>query len=75
MKSSDFRSAYWVIFMLFCDLRIFSKSTFSKDSFRNILFVSNTWDPGQIHCFVGPDLVPNCLQKLSADNTEENQAP
>ena len=25
--------------------------------------------PDQAQCFVGPDLGPNCLQRLSADNT------
>ena len=31
--------------------------------------MSNGLDPDQVRCFVGPDLGPNCLQKLSADNT------
>ena len=30
---------------------------------------SNSLDPDQAHRYVGPDLDPNCLQKLSADNT------
>ena len=29
--------------------------------------MSNSLDPHQAHCFVGPDLGPNCLQRLSAD--------
>ena len=41
---------------------------FSKNSFRNTLKVSNSLDPVQALCFVGPDLGPNCLQKLSADD-------
>ena len=41
----------------------FSKSTFSKTSFRNTIRVSNSLDPDS----VGPDLVPNRLQRLSAD--------
>ena len=28
----------------------------------------NSLDSDQALCFVGPDLVPNCLQKLSADD-------
>ena len=31
--------------------------------------VSNSLDPDQARRFVGPDLGPNCLQRLSADNT------
>ena len=30
---------------------------------------SNSLDPDQAQHSVGPDLDPNCLQKLSADNT------
>ena len=33
-----------------------------------ILRVSNSLDPDQARCFVGPDLGPICLQRLSADN-------
>ena len=32
----------------------------------NIITVSNSLDPDHV---VGPDLVPNCLQRFSADNT------
>ena len=31
--------------------------------------MSNSFDPGQARHFVGPDLGPNCLQRLSADDT------
>ena len=31
--------------------------------------VSNGFDPDQAQRFVGPDLGPNCIQKLSADDT------
>ena len=30
--------------------------------------VSNSLDPDQARCFDGPDLGPNCLQKLSAND-------
>ena len=57
--------------MLFCHLLIFfSKSTFLKNSFRNTIRVSNSLDPDQARHLVGPDLGPNCLQKLSADDTQ-----
>ena len=47
----------------------FSKSTFLKNSFKNTVKVSNSLGPDQARHFVGPDLVLNCLQKLSADDT------
>ena len=43
------------------------KLTFSKKSFRISIRVSNSLDPDQACQFVGPDLGPNCLQRLSAD--------
>ena len=56
-------------FILFWRLLIFfSKSTFSKHSFRNTIWVSNRLVPDQAQHFVGPDLGPICLQKLSADD-------
>ena len=33
----------------------------------NTIRVSNSLDPDQARHFVGPDLGPNCLQRLSAD--------
>ena len=50
-------------------LIFFSKSTFLKNSFENIIRVANILDPDQALYFVGPDLGPNCLQKLSAGDT------
>ena len=59
--------------MLFvvCLFFFFQKPTFSKKSFRNTcaIRVSNSLDPDQARRFVGPDLGPNSLQKLSADDT------
>ena len=53
---------YWVIFHAFLSSAdIFpSKSTFSKNYFRNTIRVSNSLDPDQ---------APNYLQRLSADDT------
>ena len=45
----------------------FEKLNFSKNSFRNIFRVSNGLDPDQDRHNVGPDLGPNCLQRLSAE--------
>ena len=55
--------------MLFCHLMIFFKTNFLKNSFRNTIRVSSSLDPNQARHFVVPDLGPNCLQRLSADNT------
>ena len=35
--------------------------------------MSNSLDPDQARHFVGPDLGPNCLQKLSADDTTDKE--
>ena len=51
----------------------FLKSTFWKTSFRNTIRVSNSLDPDQARRFVGPDLDPNCLQRLSADDTSRQR--
>ena len=40
--------------------------------FFNTISVSNRLDPDQARHFVGPDLGPNCLQRLSADNKSQN---
>ena len=55
----------WEIFHAadFFKINFFEK--FSEDTIR----VSNSLDPDQAQHFVGPDLGPNCLQKLSADDT------
>ena len=47
----------------------FSKSTFLKNSSRNTIRVSNSLDLDHAQQYVGPDLGPNCLQKLSTDDT------
>ena len=47
----------------------FSNLNFSKSSFRYTMRVSNSLDPDKARHVVGPNLGPNCLQKLSADDT------
>ena len=49
--------------------RFFSKSTFLNNSFRITISVSNSLGPDQVLFVARPDLSPNCLQKLSAENT------
>ena len=47
----------------------FFKSTLSKNCFRNTIRVANSLDLDQAWYIVGPDLGPNCLHRLSADDT------
>ena len=54
----------------FCHLLIFSKSTFSENFIRNIIIRQSVKQA--IH-FVGPDLGPNCLQRLLADDTSRQR--
>ena len=55
------------IFSCFCWplLTFFLKLAFSNNSFRNTFRVSNSLDPDQEQHFMGPDLGPNCLQKMT----------
>ena len=46
---------------------------FSVKSFRKTIRMSTSLDPDQAHHFVKPDLGPNCLQKLSADDTSRQR--
>ena len=55
-------------FLSFVD---FFQNQFSKNSFRNTIRVTNIFDPDQVRNFVRPDLGPNCLQMISADDTKE----
>ena len=48
---------------------LFSKTSVFKTILSRKSSVSNSLDPDQARLFVGPDLGPNCLQMLSADNT------
>ena len=54
-----------VIFHTFCLLLVFFKFSF----FLKILRVSKSLDSDQVRHFFRPDLGPNCLQRLSADNS------
>ena len=66
--------AYLVILHAFSSLLSFFKIKFSvKNSFRNTIRVSNSWDQDQARHFVGPGLGPNCLQRLSADDTSRQR--
>ena len=53
--------------MIFGCLLLFFKIYFFK-KFSGMLSVSNSLDPDQDCCSVGPDLGPKCLLRLLADN-------
>ena len=48
----------------------FQNDLFLKNSFRTAIRLSNSLDPDQS---VGPDLGPNCFQRLSADDTSRQR--
>ena len=50
---------------------LLSNSTFSKSFFFQEYHqsIKNSMDPDQVRRFDGPDLGPNCLQKLSENDT------
>ena len=58
--------------MLFCHLDFFLNQPF-RFFFRNTISMSNILDPDQARQLVGPDLGPNCLQGLSADDTSRQK--
>ena len=62
-------SACWVIFhVFFSRLLIFFNITLSKIVFQEQHQSVKHLDPDQARLFVGPDMGPNCLQRLSADD-------
>ena len=50
-----------------------SADFFHKDLYRITIRVAYSLDPDQARLFVGPDLGPNCLQRLSADDTSRHR--
>ena len=58
------------MFFAVADL-FFQNQTFRKNSLRNTMKVSNSLDPDQN---VRPDLGPNALQKLTADDVSRSKA-
>ena len=51
----------------------FQNHFFLKISFRNTIRVSSSLDSDQARHFIEPDMGPNCLQRLSADNTSRQR--
>ena len=59
------------ILLACCRLLIVFKIDLLKHYFRNIIRVANSLDPDQARQDVGPILDPNCLQRLSTDDTSK----
>ena len=59
-------------FFAVCGFFFFSKFFF-PNFFSGIPSVSNSLDPDQARHFVEPGLGPNCLQRLSADDTRRQR--
>ena len=59
----DFR----ILLLLFLHTLLLCHFNLTMLGFFNNILVSNSLDPDQAQHFVGPDLSPNCLQRLSAD--------
>ena len=49
------------------------KNNFYSYSFRKTIRVSNSLDPDQARHIVGPELGPNCLKMLPADDTSQTE--
>ena len=65
---------YWVIFHAFLSSADFlSKSTCSKNSFSFTIRVSNSLDPDQARCFVGPDMGSNCFRSYQQTTLGDNK--
>ena len=70
LGSESVNSAYWEILHAFLSSAdFFFKINVSKIISRSTIRVSISLDPDQDQCFFRPDLVQNCLQMLSADDT------
>ena len=59
--------------MLSSSADFFQNRSFSKNTFTATIWVSNRLDPDQARRFFRPDLSPNRLQRLSADDTRRQK--
>ena len=57
------------VFLSSADFFFFKIIVVFKNSLRNTISMSTSLDPDQARRIVGPDLGPNCLPRLSADDT------
>ena len=68
LRKSAFRSAFGFSNIAFVIPSHFIIVTLWVLDFFKTVWESSSLDPDQARHFVGPDLGPNCLQRLSADN-------
>ena len=66
-KRGKKNSSYFCLCGFFFEIHFFEK--FFLEYFKN----ANSLDPDQAQSYVGPDLGPNSLQRLSADDTISRQ--
>ena len=64
---NSFYAGYFLC-CFFCHLIFFSRLTLKKNAFKNTISVSNSVELHLARHFVLPDLGPNCLQRLLADD-------
>ena len=60
---------FFFFFFFFLSSEFFKITFFGKLYFRNIIRVSNKLGPDQVLHFARPGLGQNCLQRLTADDT------
>ena len=60
---------------LCCSLLTFFKIKFFSKILSETISMSNGLDPDQDTHSVGPDLVPNCFQRRSADDNQKTNIP
>ena len=69
ISARTFNFACWVILHAFLSsANSFQNQFFSKNSFRKTINVEQFGSPGKALHYGEPDLGPNSLQRLSADN-------
>ena len=74
LQSDAILLACWVILLAFFRSADFFLQKFYQKYYKlETIKVSNRLDPDQARHFVGPDLDPNCLQRLSADNSSRQR--
>ena len=74
LDPNDFAYDWWIacwimLHALLSSADFFFKINISKNYFKNTLRVSSNFDPNQARQNLGPDLGPNCLQMLLAEDT------
>ena len=60
-------------FSFFFTVLIFFKINFLEKFFQDYNQSVNNLDPDKTQHFVGPDLGPNCLQRISAEDTSRKR--